>query len=52
MAGRGEDAEVGAMSLCAARGLKGWTGNQLGGEENVQNARGPRLGAQGWGEPL
>lgn len=47
--GAGEDAEVGPMSLCLAHGLKGWSGNQLGGEENMQNAWAPCSGVQGLG---
>lgn len=32
--------------------LKGWTRNQLGGEETMQNAWAPCLEAQSWGQPL
>lgn len=40
------------MSLRVACGLKGRSISQLRGEENVQNAQAPCLGAQGWRELL
>lgn len=50
--GGGKDVEVGPMSLCVALGLKGWTGNQLGQDEKMQNTQASCSGAQGWGETL
>lgn len=50
--GEGEGAEVGPTSLCVTCGLEGWTGNQLRGEENMQNAWAPCSGQRAGTRPF